>query len=377
MEASTDPEIADLFAEFFQTTYSSAAWSNSNYPNSLNRANCIFTPEITKGSLLRDLATTTPTYSPGPDGLPGCVLKFCASTICKPILKLFSLSISSSLFPTIWKDSFIIPLHKKGAKAGAQNYRSISKLSAIPKAFERIITSHLQHLCSTTTNLLELSSIVINGFKKKMQTDVIYTDFSKAFDSVNHSFLLIKLNQLGFPCNLLTWISSYLNGRTQRVIFKNAVSKLIYVTSGVPQGNYLGPLLFTLFINDLPSTITHSRVLMYADDVKLCLSYNDIASGFNLQSDIDCFQGWCEYNLLNLNCVLLDPKLKFDCHIMSTVNKAMNVLGFIKRWSKEFDDLYTTKLLFTSLVRPILEYCSSVWSPQYQVHIDRIESVQK
>jgi len=75
--------------------------------------------------------------------------------------------------------------------------------------------------------------------------------------------------------------------------------------------------------------------------------------------------------------VLLDPKLKFDSHITFTLNKAMSVLGFIKRWSKEFDDLYTTKLLFTSLVRPNSEYCFSVWSPQYQVHIDRKESVQK
>jgi len=190
-------------------------------------------------------------------------------------------------------------------------------LSAIPKAFDRIITSHLQHLCSslisqcqhgfvkrrsTTTNLFELSSIVINGFKKKMQTDVIYTDFSKAFDSVNHSLLLFKLNQLGVPCNVLTWILSYLNGRTQSVIFK-IYSKFIYVTSVVPKGSHLSPLLFTLLINDLPSIITHSRVLMYADDVKLCLSYNDIASGFNLQSDIDCFRAWCEYNLFNLNCL--------------------------------------------------------------------------
>jgi len=126
-----------------------------------------------------------------------------------------------------------------------------------------------------------------------MQTDLLYTDFSKAFDSVNHSLLLFKLNQPGFPCNLLTRISSYLNGRAQRVIFKNAASKLIYVTFGVPQGSHLGPLLFTLFINDLPSIIAHSRVLMYANDFKICLSYNDIASCFNLQSDIDCFQGWC------------------------------------------------------------------------------------
>jgi len=130
-EGSTDPKIADLFAEFFQSTYSSDSWSNSSYPNHLNRATCSFSPVITESSNLSDLETITPTYSPGPDGLPGCVLKFCARTICKPILQLFHLSISTSVFPTIWKDSFIIPLHKKGAKVNVQSYRGISKLSAI------------------------------------------------------------------------------------------------------------------------------------------------------------------------------------------------------------------------------------------------------
>jgi len=97
IEASTDPEIADLFAVFFQSTYSYVSWSNFSYPNHINRANCIFSPLITKSSLLSDLEIITPTYSPGPDGLPGCVFKFCARTICKPILKLFHLSISSSV----------------------------------------------------------------------------------------------------------------------------------------------------------------------------------------------------------------------------------------------------------------------------------------
>jgi len=176
------------------------------------------------------------------------------------------------------------------------------------------------------------------------------------------------------------------------VFYSKTVSKMINVTSGVPQGSHLGPLLFfILFINDLPSIVTHSRVLMYADDVKLCFSYNNIESGFCLQSDINRFQEWCQYNLSNLNYlkwnvmtsyrgtptfrsyslqnmsldriysvndlgVLLDPKLKFESHITSTVNKAMIVLMFIKRLSKEFDDPYTTTLLFTSLVRPNLEY---------------------
>jgi len=149
--------------------------------------------------------------------------------------------------------------------------------------------------------MVELTSFVLDRLNKKLQTDVIYTDFSKAIDSVNHSLLLFKLGQLGFPNNLLTWISSYLDGRSQRVLFKNAVSKMISVTSGVPQGSHLGPLLFTLFINDLPSIVNHSRVLMCADDVKLCFSYNNILSGFCLQSDINRFQEWCQYNLLNLN----------------------------------------------------------------------------
>jgi len=180
------------------------------------------------------------------------VQKFSARTICKPILNFFNLAISSSVFPTIWKDYFIIPPHKTGAKVNVQNCRGISKWSAIPKTFERIITSHLHRLCSslispcqhgfvkrrsTTTYLLELTSFVIDGFNKKIHTDVIYTDFCKAFDSVNHSLLLFKLDQLAFSNNLLAWISSYLNGRSKRVLFKNAVSKMINVISGVPQGS--------------------------------------------------------------------------------------------------------------------------------------------
>jgi len=226
------------------------------------------------------------------------------------------LSLETSDFPHRWKESFVIPLHKKGSKLNACNYRGISKLSAIPKLFENIITPHLQHSCrslisscqhgfikrrSTTTNLLEFTSFVIGGFRKNRQTDVVYTDFSKAFDSVSHPILVRKLDLLGFSGDFLRWILSYLNDRTQRVIFKNSLPSLIRVTSGVPQGSHLGPLLFTLFINDLPLVLTKSRVLMYADDVKLCLQYNDPAQSLALQSDLNAFQTWCMDNELNLN----------------------------------------------------------------------------
>ena len=426
-KAYTDQAIADLFATFFQTTYSSSNYSFESYPFDMPRSNCIFSPLISEESLIRDLEMVKPVFSPGPDGVPGCVLRYGARALCGPLLKLFSLSLDSAIFPSIWKESFIIPLHKKGSKSDAKNYRGISKLSAIPKVFEKILTSHLQHLCcsiispyqhgfvkrrSTTTNLLELSSFVIRGFRNNKQTDVIYTDFSKAFDSVNHSLLLHKLDIIGFPTTLIRWISSYLKHRTQKVLFNNFFSKSFRVTSGVPQGSHLGPLLFTLFINDLPTVLRNSRVLMYADDVKICLQYKDWPCHFKLQEDLDSFQSWCRVNLLNLNCskcnvmtfyrtnpylasyslyggpldritavddlgILLDHKLKFSDHIFKMVNKAMSVLGFIKRWSKEFDDPYITKTLYISLVRPILEYGSCVWCPQYTVHQSRIESVQK
>ena len=154
---------------------------------------------------------------------------------------------------------------------------------------------------STTTSLLEFTSLTIDGFRNAKQTDVIYTDFSKAFDSVNHTLLLIKLSDIGFPPLFLCWIREYLTDRTQKVLFKSSYSNSIHVTSGVPQGSHLGPLLFTLFINDLPSAMIHSRVIMYADDVKLCFSYKDMISPVRLQADLNNFESWCRLNLLNLN----------------------------------------------------------------------------
>lgn len=200
--------------------------------------------------------------------------------------------------------------------------------------------------------------------------------------------------------------------RTQRVLFKNCLSDAISVTSGVPQGSHLGPLLFVLYLNDLPTVVKFSKILMYADDVKLFVSLRNVDDSYILQDDLNRLSVWCNVNSMSLNfkkCkklsfnrsvlkstsyfiganklenvlsfldlgVLLDHRLRFHLHIEACVNKAKSLLGFMKRWSKEFMDPYITKSLFMSLVRPTLEYASVIWSPHYQCYIDRIESVQK
>jgi hypothetical protein len=426
IESNNIPTICNMFGEFFMSTYSKSTYCSSNYPYSISTGSTPY-PIINEIIVLEALKGVKCNFKPGPDNIPACILKFCAEELASPITLLFDYSLRSGCFPAIWKSSYIIPLHKSGNKSNITNYRGIAKLSALPKLFEKIITDQIsrcvssftspsQHgFCSgksTTTNLLEFVSRTIRNFSLGLQTDVIYTDFSKAFDVVNHDLLILKLNIFGFPPYLLKWITSYLDHRTQRVLYRNHLSNEFTVTSGVPQGSHLGPLMFLIFINDLPTVISDSNILMFADDVKLFLSYKSQSDALLLQNDLNRLVEWCKINciMLNLNkCkqisfsrsrfhvfnyainsynldivesivdlgILLDRKLRFNLHINQICSKANTALGFIKRWAKEFNDPYLTKMLYTSLVRPILEYASPVWSPHTACNIDAIESVQK
>ena len=119
------------------------------------------------------------------------------------------------------------------------------------------------------------------------QVDCIYTDFSKAFDRMNHAVLFHKLDVLGFPPTFVNWIRSYLSNRTQKVLFRGALSSVIPNTSGVPQGSHLGPLLFILYINDVSSVISHSKILIYADDAKLFRNIVNVRDCSLLQVDLN------------------------------------------------------------------------------------------
>ena len=178
-------------------------------------------------------------YSCGPDGIHLAVLKECIESLSLPLAILFNKSLSSGLFPKLWKKSFIIPLYKSGAKNDVKNYRPIAMLSCIPKIFEGIITdvitfnvksiiSHDQHGFirgrSTTTNLLEFVTYCFDGFNDRVQVDCVFTDFSKAFDKLSHGILLTKLMKIGFGNNFVSWIQSYLTDRSSCVLFENVLS---------------------------------------------------------------------------------------------------------------------------------------------------------
>ena len=263
---------------------------------------------------------------------------------------------------------------------------------------------------STATNLSIYQNYLVNTVEGGFQVDSIYTDLSRAFDSVIHPLLIKKLSEIGISGNYLTWIKSYLSGRSQRVEVCGSLSRMVQVTSGVPQGSHLGPVLFLLFINDVTSCFRSSCVLLYADDLKF---YGVVDSNTNaLQSDLDMFVSWCSSNYLKINVskcrsisfhkndnpvlrtysisdqtiqsvdsisdlgVVFQSDLRFNLHIDNIITKSLRLLGFIKRNSKYITDTKAITCLYNSLVRSILEYCSIIWAPYYALHNNRLKRVQ-
>ncbi|XP_077989646.1 uncharacterized protein LOC144443981 [Glandiceps talaboti] len=244
--------------------------------------------------------------------------------------------------------------------------------------------------------------------------DVVYLDFAKAFDTVPHTRLLIKLKAYGIDGKVLTWINSFLSIRKQRVIVNGSKSEWSQVLSGIPQGSVLGPALFICFINDLPDSIMHSICLMFADDTKVYRTVESVQDCQLLQEDIDNLTDWSDLWQLKFNAtkckimhigytntnteytmnsnnvqeplqvtelekdlgVHVDPELKFSSHVENEVNKANQILGLIRR-SFIYLEEESLKKLFIALVRPHLEYANTVWSPRFIKDINLIESVQR
>lgn len=431
VKARSVDSICDLFAENFSTVYENDNADVGEFPSvgvTSNEPSSIMTIELTREMVYKKLKRLDLNKGPGPDGVPPLFLSRCADPLSMPLFLIFNRSIKTGQFPDKWKVSKIVPIHKSGRKEMVCNYRPISIISTMAKVFESLvfvyIYNNIKHMLhkqqhgfvsqrSTTTNLLLHVSLLCDSVDMGNQVDVVYTDFSKAFDKVNHKILVKKLSLYGISNPLLAWCESYLSGRFSTVVIDGHQSKMFSNCSGVPQGSNLGPLFFNIFINDIIAIFKCSTVSLFADDLKLARVVRGRDDQYLLQGDIDRLTEWCRRNRMYLNIekcyhikftrkkkffpskysidqqelteltqirdlgVILDSRLTFGPHIDHCLDLANKSLGFIMRSSKSLKNPLTILKLFSSLVRSRLEYCSIIWSPYKIKYITRLESVQK
>ena len=350
------------------------------------------------------------------------------------ILWFINTSLLSACFPNVWKIAEVKPILKDGNHEIANNNRSISLLPILSKACERVAHDQfMEYLTlknrlsskqsgnkkshSTETSVIQTTNMILSAINKKQLTAVVLLDMSKAFDSINHNMLLVKLQDVGASPSAIKWFRSYLTSRHQVVTIGTAVSDRLQVINGVPQGSILRPLLFSIYMNDLLSVPQHCSVQCYVDDTKLLLSFQSQDQSqvvTEINRDLARICNWCFNNQLLLNpdktkllvCgskqmaakidniqlsllgkqltpvkaardlgVILDTTLTFNDHVRTIVASCMSRLGQINHVKHCFNKR-TVILIINALVFTKLYYCSSVWINTSLSNIVKLQAVQ-
>jgi hypothetical protein len=425
----SDHEKAEVLNRFFCSVFTK---EDSGSIPTLERRNYISPLEdfhFSEKDVMDLLSALNASKSAGPDGFHPRVLKECSKSLSKPLYAIMRTSLDTGHVPLAWKEANITAIFKKGRKQDAGNYRPISLTPVVCKLFEGIVRKNLiahmdandlftdhQHgfrnKRSTVTQLLQTMEDWTKALDENKPVDIIYLDFQKAFDTVPHLRLANKLHAYGIQGNVHRWILSFLDNRRQRVCVNGSFSEWSPVTSGIPQGSVLGPILFVTYINDMPDTVS-SMCKLFADDTKLYRAIEQSQDIEVLQDDLFSLSGWSDEWLLRFNAskckrmhlgstntqheymlsrdsesaldvttaekdlgVFVDPDLSFRKHINTIVNKANRIIGIIKR-TFDYRDSDMINRLYCSLVRPHLEYANSVWAPRLRKDINAIENVQR
>lgn len=367
------------------------------------------------------IKTTDKNKSIGYDNIHPWVLSECSDVISRILELIFIQSYKTGRLPVSWKLANITPIPKRGNSNLSTNYRPISLTSIVCKTMERLLKSKMiiylntnsllnpdQHGFlngkSCTTNLLEAFDSITETLNRGFIAIIIYLDFAKAFDLVPHKGLALKLTSLGFDGLIHDWIMDFLVGRKQRVTIGKYSSDWVDVKSGVPQGSVLGPLLFLIFINDMPELLHHLSKL-FADDSKLLAEIKNELDLIMVQTDLNSLVDWSNNWLMDFNLdkckvmklvknkkhtnfgqrqlleksfymtdtdgnrhvleetnferdlgVYVSDDMKWSKHIQQIASKASSVMGSLKRTFSLWN-VFTFKKLFTCFVRPHLEYC--------------------
>ena len=369
--------------------------------------------------------------SPGPSDVPIKVLKIAAPIIVPHLSRIYNLSLAKGIFPDLMKLAKIIAIFKTGSRSLVTNYRPISLLSVFSKIFEKIIHQQLydfllseaviyhsqfgfQKGCSTLHSLIEIVEKIRDCLDQKNYGCGIFIDLKKAFDTVNHKILIEKLEHYGIRGTALDWFTSYLTGRMQYTFCNNKKSGLNKIICGVPQGSVLGPLLFLLYINDLPNISDKLNFYLFADDTNIFFQSSNLqVLEKTINKELKKLSLWLNANRLALNIsktnfvifaaknkplqnvtllinkkaiqqtdyvkylgVLIDSQLTFAHHISSVVKKVSRVTGLMYRIRDSVNNI-TIKMIYYSLIYSHLLYGIPIWGNADEIHTTPLYILQK
>ena len=383
---------ANLFNDFFASICTPIKISSVLPPLTHKTSKKLNSLRISEQDILLIIKALDSSKAYGYDNLSIKMIKFCEESITIPLKIIFEESLKCGVFPEIWKKTNVVPVHKKEDKTLVKNYRPISLLPIFSKIFERVIYNSIFNYFisnklftlsqsaflpgdSCIAQLLSIIHEIQTAFDENPLADVggIFLEISKAFDKVWHEGLLYKLKN-GIESQLLSLLANYLENREQRVVLNGQTSEWKKIKSGVPQGSVLGPLLFLIYINDLPHGIT-SICKIFADDTSLFTKVLDINEFANkLNTDLKKITKWAHQWKMQFNpdpnkqanevifskkstnnlsyppvrfnnndivkCpdqkhlgIVLDSKPNFDSHINQKIKKCNKLIGAIRRLS--------------------------------------------
>ena len=423
-----DKEVCDLLNSYFSSVFS--AEGDGPVPT-LSRLPCNETltdVNFSEEAIEAKINKLKPGCAPGPDRITEKILKEVKEYITLPLSIIFTRSLQEGTVPEDWRLANVTPIFKKGAKTSVSNYRPVSLTSLVCKIMESILRDNItEHLLSNKlisssqhgfmksksclTNLLEFLETLTSLHDEGYPSDLIFLDFSKAFDKVPKKRLIEKMKAHSIDGKVLYWIEAWLTNRKQRVVLNGKVSQWELVESGVPQGSVLGPTLFVIFINDIDSLCTLITIIKkFADDTKLGQKVTSIEDRDKLQKCLDDLYTWAdtwgmlfnvdkckvmhighnnpEYiytmNDSPLHCVpeekdigvYLNSNLKPSLQCKKAVNKAMRALFCLTK-AFHYRDKVTFVNLYKTYVRPHLEFSVPAWCPWTRADIELIERVQR
>ena len=405
---------AEIFNDYFIQQCTTIDTGSELPPPSVPNTSLLTGFSMSDEKILNIIRSLNPNKAHGWDNISVRMIKICDDAVLLPLRLIFESCMTQGVFPQVWEQANVVPIHKKNSKSLKNNYLPISLLPIFGKILEKLIFDSLYHHLdtnsllnqnqsgfrtgdSTVNQLLSIVNSIFSAFDCNPTLDVrsVYLDISKAFDRVWHQGLIYKLNQFGVSGKLLILIQSFLNDRKQRTVLNGKTSTWGNVSAGVPQGSILGPLLFLIYINDLTDGL-RCNVKLFADDTSIFTVVHDPhTAALDINHDLNLIELWAHTWRMSFNPdpnkqavevtfskkripmnhppiffndvpvknvqeqkhlgVILDSKLSFTSHIKSIISKSRQGIGMLRFLSK-YLPRHTLNEIYKLYVRPHLDY---------------------